>query len=49
MQNAFKNIFQWFSGNQIKGNTEKYHPLHNATNNISLSVENGKINYIITK
>ena len=47
--NDLEFLFRWFSDNQIKSNTEKCHPLHNATNNISLPVENGKIKYVITK
>ena len=42
-ENDFKTLFQWFSGNRIKHNPEKYYFLLNRTKNISLTVENGKI------
>ena len=42
-----KTLCQWFSGNQIKGNTEKCPPLHYAASNISLTVENKKTKYIV--
>ena len=50
IQNDLKILCQWFSGNQIKGNTQKCHFLHNAASNISLTVENEKkYIYIIKK
>ena len=47
--NDLKILCQWFGGIKMKGNTEKCHLLHNAANNISLTVENEKTKYIIRK
>ena len=43
LENAAKTLFQWFSNNQMKTNTDKCHFLSSISSEVSLAIENQKI------
>ena len=40
LENAAKNLFQWFSDNQMKANPDKCHFLYDSNSEVSLNIEN---------
>ena len=43
LENAAKTLFQWFSDNQMKANSDKCHFLCNSNSEVSLTIETQKI------
>ena len=42
LENTAKTLFQWFSNNQIKANSDKCHFLCNSNREVSLTIETKK-------
>ena len=43
LENTAKTLFQWFSDNQMKANSDKCHFLCNSNSEVSLTIETQKI------